>query len=99
MKRQRRGSLPYLYYCMIFSKEKTKNTRKSFFTSKWKRYSLYGFIGSAVWHYIYYTIEFNENIRKPEERRDMTYIQWLKKQFPALRQYGIPYRENSVEKK
>uniref|UniRef100_A0A0R3RPR8 Transposase n=1 Tax=Elaeophora elaphi TaxID=1147741 RepID=A0A0R3RPR8_9BILA len=56
-------------------------------------------INLRVWHYIHYTIEFNEKVRKPEERRDMLYIHWLKKQFPALRQYGIPYRESSVDKK
>ncbi|VDO29215.1 unnamed protein product [Onchocerca flexuosa] len=84
---------------MTFSEGKTVNTSKSFFARKWKRYSFYSLIGFAVWHYIYYTIEFNENVRKPEERRDMAYIHWLKKQFPILRRYGIPYRESSVEKK
>ncbi|VDN20644.1 unnamed protein product [Gongylonema pulchrum] len=41
----------------------------------------------SVWHYVYYTIEFNETVKKPEERRDMAHIHWLKKHFPFLRQY------------
>ncbi|KAM3717099.1 Beta-glucosidase [Dirofilaria immitis] len=74
---------------MTFSEEETVNARKSFFARKWKRYSFHSFIGFAVWHYIYYTIEFNEKVRKPEERRDMAYVHWLKKKFPILRQFRI----------
>ncbi|VDK69096.1 unnamed protein product [Litomosoides sigmodontis] len=84
---------------MSISKDQSSNIGKSFFAKGWKRFALYGLIGSAVWHYVHYTIEFNEKVRKLEDRRDMAYIHWLKKHFPTLRQYGIPYRESSVDKK
>ncbi|VDN05489.1 unnamed protein product [Thelazia callipaeda] len=80
---------------MTPDKSETVDVKKSFFARKWKRYTVYALMGFAAWHYVYYTIEFNEKVRKPEERRDMMYIHWIKKQFPALRQYGIPYKDDT----
>lgn len=49
-----------------------------------------------VYHYVYYTIEMNEKIRKIEDRKDLRHIHWLKENFPSLRKYGITFKESPL---
>ncbi|PAV57507.1 hypothetical protein WR25_23632 [Diploscapter pachys] len=40
-------------------------------------------------HFAYYTIQRNDSLVAPDQRRELFYVRWLKEAFPSLKQYGV----------
>ncbi|XGW06710.1 hypothetical protein V3C99_016774 [Haemonchus contortus] len=58
----------------------------------WKELGVFGGLIVAM-HVAYYTIQNNPSLVAPHQRSELFYVRWLKKQFPALRPYGVQEEE------